>query len=204
MIRKTMYVLVTVLLSYMTVCAIPVKADMVTATNQIPTLKALYHVNDAEANLNSKVAALNSLLAKGAAACDVAQAQAEVNEATIVLNTLNTMVANETMITAALPAPGVCSQSCAANALNAQAAWYDYINKAKATQASLSGTYADQIIAANQNALIAQAAYAHRFSTQATNPVSAQAIANWAALNGITSGQNSFATAITATPFKRY
>lgn len=204
MIKKSLYVLVLTVCTYIAAGVVPVKADMITATNQIPTLKALYHVNDAEANLQSKMNRLNSLLAKGADACDVITAQAEVNEATVVLNNLNALVANETMKTAALPAPGVCSLSCTSNALAAQAAWYDYINKAKATQASLSSTYADQILASNMNALIAQAAYAHRFSAGSTNPVSMQATANWAAMNAITSDQNAYAMAIMANPFKRY
>ena len=181
--------------------AAPVRADMITATNQIPVLKALYHVNDAEVNLNNKMKVLNALLASGAGARDVAMAQAEVNEACLVLNTLNTLVAHDTMLIGALPASTPCGPSCYTQALTAQAAWYDYINKAKTNQAALGSTYAAGIIASNQNALINQAALAHFYSAGTTNPVSMQATANWAMLNGITSNSNSYAMAIRSNPF---
>lgn len=180
---------------------VPVSADMITATNQIPTLKTLYHVHEAEANLQNKVNVLNARLASGAGACDVALAQAEVNEAALVLNNLNTLVAYDTMLIGALPASTPCGPSCYTQALTAQAAWYDYVNKAKANQAALSSSYAAQIIASNQNALINQAALAHLYSAGTTNPVSRQATANWAALNGITSNRNSYAMAISYNPF---
>ena len=184
--------------------AVPVSADMITATNQIPTLKALYHVNDAEANLQNKVSVLNARLNANAGACDVAVAQAEVNEAVMLLNNLNALVARDTMLIGALPVGTPCGPSCYTQALTAQAAWYDYINKAKANQAALSSTYAASIIASNQNALLHQAALAHRYSAGNNNPVSMQATANWAALNITTSAQNSDAMAMTYTPFFRY
>ena len=176
---------------------VPVKADMVTATNMIPQLKAQYHVNEAEANLKNKIDTLIAYQNAHAGACDIAKAQAEVNAASLLLNNLNMMVSNDTMLIAAMPAPGDCGQLPASQALLAQATWSDYINKARTNQAALSSTYASQIIEANRNELINQAALAHRYSIAVNNPVTMQATANWAALNKITSDQNAFAMAIT-------
>lgn len=196
MIKKhVLFCLITLI--FLAKTSVPVKADMVTASQQIPTLKVLYHVNDAESDLKSKTAKLNALINSGASACDIASAQAEVNESTLIFNTLNQMVINETMITAALPAPGACSQSVVNNALLAQAAWTDYINKAKAAQATLNYSYAGNIIASNQDALIAQASFAHLKSPGNSNPVSLRATANWAAVNQIISDKSAYALAAT-------
>lgn len=197
MIKKVLLILGLTAVVILATCRVSVKADMITATNQIPNYKALYHVNDAEVNLQNKVNTLNALLASGAGACDVARAQAEVNEASLLLNNLNLMVSHDIMLIGALPAPDSCSTACMTQALTAQAAWTDYLNKTKANQAALSSTYASQIIASNQYALINQAALAHRYSTSVCNPVTAQATANWAMLNKVTSDQNSYAMGIT-------
>ena len=197
--RKVLILGVTAAISLIS-AAIPVKADMVTASNMIPQLNAQYHVNEAEANLKNKIDTLIAYQNAHAGAYDIARAQAEVNAASLVLNSLNTMVANDTMLIAAMPAPVDCGQLYQSQALLAQATWTDYINRAKADQAALNSTYAAQIIAANQNELINQAALAHRYSTAASNPVTGRAIANWTELNNIVSDRNAFAMAITANP----
>ena len=197
MLKKVLLIMGLTALVSLATGSVPVRADMITATNQIQNYKALYHVSDAEANLQNKVNTLNAYLASGAGACDVARAQAEVNEASMVLNNLNLMVAHDIMLIGALPAPDTCSPACMTQALTAQAAWTDYLNKTKANQAALSSTYASQIIASNQYALINQAALAHRYSTSVNNPVTAQATANWTLLNAVTSNQNSYAMGIT-------
>ncbi len=81
-------------------------------------------------------------------------------------------------------------------ALIAQAALNDYFALARANQAALSSTYASQIIASNQYALINQALLAHRYSPGTCNPVSMQATANWTQLNMAIANQNAFAAAI--------
>ena len=194
--RRILILSITAAISFMA-ATVPVKADMVTATNQIPGLNAQYNISAAQADLKHKVDTLIAYQNAHAPACDIARAQADVNEASLVLNNLNMTVANETMLTAIMPAPGDCGQSCLNQLLLAQASWGDYINKTKANQAALTSAYASQILAANKNELINQAAFAHRYSTAVNNPVTMRATANWAALNAITSDQNAFAMAIT-------
>lgn len=192
MIRKSILLFFITML-FVSGYTAPVKADMVTASQQIPVLKDMYHVNDVANELKRQNDRLNALLSSGAAACDIADGQAKVNEAALLLNTLNAMVINESMITAALPTPGACSQSVMSNALLAQAAWTDYVNRAKAAQATLNYSYADKLIASNQNALITQAAFAHLHSPANLNPVTQQAIANWTTMNGLASDRNLYA-----------
>ncbi|MBR5407777.1 MAG: hypothetical protein IK111_09080 [Lachnospiraceae bacterium] len=84
--------------------------------------------------------------------------------------------------------------------LLAQAAWNAYVNQAKASQAALTDSYADKIIAVHQNALINQAVLVHHFSIGSPNPDAAQASADWAALNMVMTN-NPYATAITFNPY---
>ena len=98
----------------------------------------------------------------------------------------------------------VCPVPTAQQILLAQAAqanWTAYVNQAKANQEALTDSYAANIIAAHQNALINQAVLVHHYSIGSPNPDAAQASAEWAALNMVTAGQNAYAAAITLNPY---
>ena len=93
-----------------------------------------------------------------------------------------------------------CTVPTAEQVLLAQANWNAYVNQAKASQAALTDSYADKIIATHQNALINQAVLVHHFSIGSPNPDAAQASADWAALNMVIKN-NPYATAITFNPY---
>lgn len=82
--------------------------------------------------------------------------------------------------------------------------WNAYVEQAKATQRTLSGSYADEIITLNQTALIDQAALIHHFATAYPNPLTSQATADWAAVNMISSFNDPYARAITCNPYFYY
>lgn len=107
--------------------AVPVKADTVTADNMIPVFRCMYHVDMAEAILQNSKNTLDQCIAGNAPACEIAAAQAAVINATNLLNTLNTMIARNTIMIKAAP-PGVINPpSYSTNSLFAQAAWRDYM-----------------------------------------------------------------------------
>ena len=115
------------------------------------------------------------------------------------------MIAAAAVMLCAVPvkanAVPTCTVPTAEQILLAQANWNAYVNQAKAYQEALSGSYAANIIAAHQNALINQAVLVHHYSIGSPNPDAAQASAEWAALNMVTAGQNAYAAAITFNPY---
>lgn len=125
MIKKLLCVLFT-FLAFSALGSVPVKADSATANNMLPVLRAMYHVDEAEAILNVKVAALNACRKNKVSAMETAVAQAAVNDATNLLNTLNAMIASDTIIIKAAPAGVVNPPSFAVNSLAAEGAWHDF------------------------------------------------------------------------------
>ena len=108
-----------------------VMADEATADSMIPTLRMLYHVDAAEQNLLLKKDALNNCIISNASVYETAKAQAEVNAAANLLNSLNVMIARDMNIIGAAPAGVVNPPSFAINNLLAQNAWYDAISLQK-------------------------------------------------------------------------
>ena len=117
--------------AFITLGSVPVKADTVTATNMIPILRAMYHVDMAESVLNDKIAALNACRANNAPEYEKALAQAAVMDATNLVNTLNVLIVRDTALIEPAP-PGVVNPATfATNSLAAQQAWNDFMNKEK-------------------------------------------------------------------------
>lgn len=129
--RKIIFACLTVL-TFLTFGTVSVKADPATAANMMPVLRTMYHVEEAEAILNDKVAALGACKKNNASAFEIARAQAAVNDATNLLNTLNTMIVRDTIIIEAAPAGVVNPPSFATNSFAAVGAWNDFIYKEKA------------------------------------------------------------------------
>ena len=111
--------------------SISVKADTTTAAYMTPVLRAMYHVDEAEAILNNKVAALEACRKNNASDFEMALAQAAVNDATNLLNTLNVLIVRDTTIISYAPAGVVNPPSFATNSLTAQGAWNDFIYREK-------------------------------------------------------------------------
>ena len=128
--RKILFACLTVL-SFLMLGSVSVKADAATAKNMLPILRAMYHVDEAEAVLNDKVAVLRSCKKSKASDMETAVAQAAVADATNLLNTLNGLIARDTNIITLSPAGVVNPQSFATNSLAAQGAWNDFIYKEK-------------------------------------------------------------------------
>lgn len=82
-----------------------------------------------------------------------------------------------------------------------QAMWNEYVAKVKATQGAMSSTYADEIIALNQTAIIDQAAIIHHFAMATPDPLATQATADWAAVNMLNANRDYFANLITYNPY---
>ena len=131
MMKRKIILTILTAVTFSALVSVPVKADTTTATNMLPILRAMYHVDEAEAIVNEKTAALAACRANNASAFEMATAQAAVNDATNLLNTLNTMIARDTVIIQAAP-PGVVNPpSFATNSLAASGAWNDFMYKEK-------------------------------------------------------------------------
>ena len=106
--------------------AIPVKADTATANDMRQVFRAMYRVDEAEAILKQNKEILRQYKKTHATAYELAMAQASVNNASNLVNTLNTMVERNTILVKAAP-PGVINPpSYGANSLFVQKAWSDY------------------------------------------------------------------------------
>ena len=130
-----------------------VKADEVTAANMVPTFRLMYNVDGAEAILAENKKALK-MCRKSGTATEKALAQAAVNDATNLVNTLNGLIARNTELIKAAPAGAVNPSTYAVNTMYAQTAWCDYINKIKNPATYMNISWAENYINVNQNALI--------------------------------------------------
>ena len=129
MIKRKIVIACLSFFAFFMLGSVPARADAATAADFMPVLRAMYRVDDAQAILSCKVAALDACRRNNASACQIAMAQAAVNDATNLLNTLNTMIARDTIIITAAPAGVVNTPSFATNSLAAQGAWYDFMTK---------------------------------------------------------------------------
>ncbi len=176
------------------VSVIPVKADVTQAWLQAPQLSIAYHVDDAEQDLRGKSNKLQSLKDAHAPQDQIDRTQAEVNAAANLLNSLKSMVAYQTLVTAAAPAPDVSAAVINQAAANAAAANQDAVTKQlQANQAAFNAMIVNQQALLNQ-AAINQAAAANQAA------VNAQASANQAMLNAAVANQSAFATVATYNP----
>ena len=116
---------------FLSLGCLSVKADTATATNMIPTLRAMYRVNEAEVILNNKVAALKACRRNKASDYEIALAQAAVTDAKNLLNTLNGLISRDITMIKLAPAGVVNPPTFATNSLSAQGAWNDFIYKEK-------------------------------------------------------------------------
>ena len=145
-----------ILLSCAALNASPVKADEVTASNMVPVFRLMYNVDGAETILAQNKDILKMYRKSGTAA-EKAMAQAAVNDATNLVNTLNVLIAKNTEIIRVAP-PGVVNPSTyAVNSMYAQTAWCDYVNKIKYPASYMNISWAENFINTNQNALINRA-----------------------------------------------
>ena len=148
---RKIIVLITLVFVFCGLKSMPVLADTATANNMLPVLRAMYHVDEAEAILRDNKNILNECRKNKASAYDTALAQAAVTDASNLLNTLNALIARDTLIISAAPAGVVNPPSFATNSLAAQGAWSDYFTKARAGHAliwpagQIPGSYATAI-----------------------------------------------------------
>ncbi|MCR5686875.1 MAG: hypothetical protein K6G58_02440 [Lachnospiraceae bacterium] len=108
-------------------CTTPAKADAKTAAAFMPTMRAMYHIDEAEAVLAAKKAALSSYRKNHASAGELALAQAAVDDASNLVSTLNVLLARDSIILKAAPAGVINPPSFAVNSLEAQGAWNNYL-----------------------------------------------------------------------------
>ncbi len=126
MIKRNILISFFTVLTFLSLGSLTVKADQATAATMQPVLRAMYHVDEAEAILRDKKAALAACRKANAPALQMAAARAAVNDASNLLNALNAMIASDTIIINAAP-PGVVNPpSFAVNSLTAQGAWHDF------------------------------------------------------------------------------
>ena len=142
-----------ILLSCAALNASPVKADEVTASNMVPVFRLMYNVDGAETILAQNKDILKMYRKSGTAA-EKAMAQAAVNDATNLVNTLNVLIAKNTELIKAAPAGDVNPATYAVNTMYAQTAWCDYVNKIKYPASFMNISWAENYINMNQNALI--------------------------------------------------
>lgn len=135
MTKKTIVLAALTATAFLVFGSTPVKADTVTAKNMTPTLRAMYQVDLAESILKEKVAALKACRKNHASSYEIALAQNAVNDATNLVNTLNTMVARDTTLISLTPAGVVNPPTFATNSLAAQGAWSDFIKLEKINHA---------------------------------------------------------------------
>ncbi|MCR5672444.1 MAG: hypothetical protein K6F87_01865 [Lachnospiraceae bacterium] len=131
----------------------PVKADEATAANMVPTFRLMYNVDGAEALLLQNKNIL-SMYRKNGTAEEKAMAQAAVNYAADLVNTLNGLIARNTELIRVAPAGTVNPSTYAVNSMYAQTAWCDYVNKIKYPASYMNISWAENYINTNQNALI--------------------------------------------------
>ena len=134
-------------------CAVPVKADDVTAANMVPTFRLMYNVDQAEAILKQKKDELK-IYRKSGTDAEKALAQAAVNDATNLVNTLNGLIARNTQLIQAAPPGTVNPSTYAVNSMYAQTAWCDYFNKIKYPATYMNISWAENYLNTNRNALI--------------------------------------------------
>ena len=142
-----------ILLSLTALKTSPVKADEVTAANMVPTFRLMYNVDGAEAILQQNKNILN-MYRKSGTAEEKAMAQAAVNDATNLVNTLNGLIARNTELIRVAPAGAVNPATYAVNTMYAQTAWCDYVNKIKYPASFANISWAENYINMNRNALI--------------------------------------------------
>ncbi len=130
-----------------------VKADEVTAANMVPTFRLMYNVAGAEQILQEKKNIL-AMYKKSGIAAEKALAQAAVNDASNLVNTLNGLIARNTELIKLAPAGEINPATYAVNTMYAQTAWADYVNKIKYPASYMNISWAENYINMNQNALI--------------------------------------------------
>lgn len=133
--------------------ASPVKADEVTASNMVPVFRLMYNVDGAEAILEQNKNNLK-MYRKSGTDMEKAMAQAAVNDATNLVNTLNVLIAKNTELIRVAPPGAVNPSTYAVNSMYAQTAWCDYVNKIKYPASYMNISWAENFINTNQNALI--------------------------------------------------
>ena len=131
----------------------PVKADEVTASTMVPIFRLMYNVDGAETILAQNKSILANYRKSGTAA-EKAMAQAAVNDATNLVNTLNVLIAKNTELIKIAPPGAVNPSTYAVNNMYAQTAWCDYVNKIKYPASYMNISWAENYINLNQNALI--------------------------------------------------
>ena len=131
MIKRKLLLALMTLITFLELGSVYAKADPATAQNMIPVLWAMYHVDEAEAILNTKKEALAACRKNKAGAVETAAAQAAVNDAVNLVNTLNAMITRDTIIITAAPSGVVNPPSFATNSFAAQGAWNDYLYREK-------------------------------------------------------------------------
>ncbi len=152
---KKILTLCFIAFAFAALASTPVKADAVTAQNMVPTFRLMYNVDGAEQILQEKKNILK-MYKKSGTPEQKALAQAAVNDATNLLNTLNVLIAKNTELIKAAPAGVVNPGTFAANSIFAQNAWCDYVNKIKYPATYQNISLAENFISKNQNALINQ------------------------------------------------
>ncbi len=138
MIKKTILITCLTVIAFFSTGSTDVKADTATAAYMKSAIRALYQVDQAEVILNTNMANLQTCLKNHASEMEIAFAQASVNDATNLLNTLNTMVTRDCTMIEIAPAGVINPPSFAVNTMTAQGAWHDYFYRIKAYQ---SGVY---------------------------------------------------------------
>ena len=116
MIKKAILITCLTVIAFFVTGSTDVKADTATAAYMTSAIRALYQVDQAEVILNTNMA----------------------NDATNLLNTLNTMVTRDCTMIEIAPAGVINPPSFAVNTMTAQGAWHDYFYRIKAYQ---SGVY---------------------------------------------------------------
>ncbi len=141
------------LVSCAALSTIPVKADEVTAANMVPTFRLMYNVDGAELILQEKKNIL-AMYKKNGTEAERNLAQAAVNDATNLVNTLNVLIARNTELIRVAPPGAVNPSTYAVNSMYAQTAWCDYVNKIKYPASYMNISWAENYINTNANALI--------------------------------------------------
>ncbi|MCR5473916.1 MAG: hypothetical protein K6F28_01800 [Lachnospiraceae bacterium] len=129
MLKKMILVTCLMLITVLAAGSVPARADTATAKAMIPTFRAMYHVDEAEAILGQKKAVLAACKRNKASACEIGLAQLEVNYANNLLNTLNTMITRNTIMIEAAPPGVVNTPSFGANSMAANHAWITYFGQ---------------------------------------------------------------------------
>ncbi len=142
-----------IVLSCVAVNTCIVRADEVTAANMVPAFRLMYNVDGAETILQEKKNIL-AMYKKSGTAAEKAMAQAAVNDAANLVNTLNGLIARNTELIRLAPAGAVNPSTYAVNSMYAQTAWCDYVNKIKYPASYMNISWAENFIKTNQDKLI--------------------------------------------------